>query len=187
MGRILLVLARRINRDQTTFHLQRGGKYQGFGNTPIIQHKKNNQTQAGSTTLTLENFQKDPLGTFTKGWGLFSSAVSKSMEEVQETLIKPNVEQLSQKDLSKEALRAAKQFGQKFQESSSYGLQALNSFTKGLQQQLQDPQNGSESSQYSKLFDGVDTPSHASSEQLASEKKVTPAKKDTNDDEWDDF
>lgn len=165
----------------------KGGKYQGFGNTPIIQHKKTNQTQAGSTTLTLKNFQKDPLGTFTKGWGLFSSAVSKSMEEVQETLIKPNVEQLSQKDLSEEALRAAKQFGQKFQESSSYGLQALNSFTKGLQQQLQDPQNGSESSQYSKLFDGVDTPSHASSEQLASEKKVTPAKKDTNDDEWDDF
>ncbi|QEU61093.1 Gcs1/Sps18 [Kluyveromyces lactis] len=163
-----------------------GGKYQGFGNTPIIQHKKGNQAEPGSTTLTLENFQKDPLGTFTKGWGLFSSAVSKSMEEVQESIIKPNVEQFSQKDLSEEAVRAAKQFGQKFQESSSYGLQALNSFTKGLQQQLQETQDGpATSSQYTKLFDGADatstTHTQAPTQNKTSEKKIS------GEDEWEEF
>ncbi|CDO94073.1 unnamed protein product [Kluyveromyces dobzhanskii CBS 2104] len=169
-----------------------GGKYQGFGNSPIIQHKKGESSQGNSTTLSLENFQKDPLGTFTKGWGLFSSAVSKSMEEVQESIIKPNVEQLSQKDLSEEAMRAAKQFGQKFQESSSYGLQALNSFTKNLQHQLQDPQTESDGSpsQYSKLFEGLgdNTPSNHTQTNIQSQKpNEKTVKKASEEDQWDEF
>lgn len=165
-----------------------GGKYQGFGNTPIIQHKKSNQSQPLSNTISLENFQKDPLGTFSKGWGLFSTAVSKSMEEVQENIIKPNMEQLQQNDLSEEAIRAAKQFGQKFQESSSYGLQAFSSFTKSLQQQLQDPQMNStgENSQYNKNYDEM-----GSNVTVANTTKNNgPQPKKANDkeeDEWDDF
>lgn len=102
-----------------------GGKYAGFGNTPQPQQqsKQNGGSLAG---FTLDNFQKDPLGTFTKGWGLFSSTVSKSLEEVNESVIKPGVQQLSERDLASEAKRAAAQFGQKFQETSAYGYDALN-------------------------------------------------------------
>lgn len=108
------------------------------------------------------------------------------MEEVQESIIKPNVEQFSQKDLSEEAVRAAKQFGQKFQESSSYGLQALNSFTKGLQQQLQETQDGpATSSQYTKLFDGADATSTTHTQAPAQNK--TSEKKISGEDEWEEF
>lgn len=102
-----------------------GGKYQGFGNTPV-----NNSKQANSNTMSLENLQSDPVGTLSKGWGLFSSAVQKSFEDVNENYIKPNVQQWNTGELSEETKRAAAQFGQKFQETSSYGVQAFSSFTK---------------------------------------------------------
>ncbi|CAI6525752.1 ANL_collapsed_G0006580.mRNA.1.CDS.1 [Saccharomyces cerevisiae] len=113
-----------------------GGKYQGFGSTPA---KPPQERSAGSSnTLSLENFQADPLGTLSRGWGLFSSAVTKSFEDVNETVIKPHVQQWQSGELSEETKRAAAQFGQKFQETSSYGFQAFSNFTKNFNGNAED-------------------------------------------------
>ncbi|QHS72022.1 GTPase-activating protein GCS1 [Saccharomyces paradoxus] len=113
-----------------------GGKYQGFGSTPA---NLSQERSAGSAnTLSLENFQADPLGTLSRGWGLFSSAVTKSFEDVNETVIKPHVQQWQSGELSEETKRAAAQFGQKFQETSSYGFQAFSNFTKNFNGSAED-------------------------------------------------
>lgn len=117
-----------------------GGKYQGFGNTPQPQAQ-----QGGSLAgFTLDNLQKDPLGTFSKGWSLFSSTVTKSIEEVNESVIKPGVQQLANADLGSEAKRAAAQFGQKVQQTGGF-----------LNKSLHQNQN-KDGGQYGKLFDGLD-------------------------------
>ncbi|ODV59420.1 GTPase-activating protein GCS1 [Ascoidea rubescens DSM 1968] len=87
-----------------------GGKYSGFGNTAAPK------TQSSLSTLSFDNLQKDPLGTLTKGWGLFASSVVKSVNEVNESVIKPNLHTLQEKDIANEAKRAVSQFGSKIQD-----------------------------------------------------------------------
>ena len=71
--------------DQRPDHLppSQGGKYGGFGNTPAPSNttsnnnnnnnsnNNNNNNNSSLSSFTLDNFQNDPLGTFTKGWGYF--------------------------------------------------------------------------------------------------------------------
>lgn len=163
-----------------------GGKYQGFGNTPtnVDAHTSiaNNQS---SNTISLDNLQKDPLGTFTKGWSLFSSAVTKSFGDVNESVIKPGYQQWQSGELSEETKRAAAQFGQKFQETSSYGIQAFSSFTKNLQQQYVG--DGAEGHpQYSNLSQ---TGSHDEQDPSASflPSATNEKTKKSAEDEWDEF
>jgi ADP-ribosylation factor GTPase-activating protein 1 len=160
-----------------------GGKFQGFGNTPAPA--QNNQGSSLSS-FTIDNLQRDPLGTFTKGWSLFSSSVSKSIEEVNETVIKPGVQQFSQGEFGTEAKRAAAQFGQKFQETSQLGIQ---SFTK-----LVDPQPNDAGGKYGKLFDGLEdddvTPPAfglAKPKQKTKLQGLSNKKWSKEDDNWDNF
>lgn len=159
-----------------------GGKYQGFGSTPVQPSNSNNNNNSNNNggrnnTLSLENLQADPIGTLTKGWGLFSSALSKSVNDVNESVIKPSYEQWQSGELSEETKRAAAQFGQKFQETSSYGYEALNNFTKNIQEQYYGGEGNSNANgitEQRSRNSGANTPT-----QRATEKK--------NDDEWDDF
>lgn len=166
--------------DSKPDHLppSQGGKYQGFGNTPV---NNRNATDPSTNTMSLENLQTDPLGTLTKGWGLFSSAVAKSFDDVNETYIKPNVQQWNTGELSEETKRAAAQFGQKFQETSTYGMQAFSSFTKNIQKQYI---NGDES--YSQLPASQKNHSASTSRDdlLGATKKSVPK---AGEDEWEEF
>ncbi|CUS22419.1 LAQU0S05e04940g1_1 [Lachancea quebecensis] len=159
-----------------------GGKYQGFGNTPANPQKKD--INSSMATLSLGNLQKDPLGTFSKGWNLFSSAITKSMEEVNESMIKPSVQQIQSKELSEEAKRAAAQFGQKFQETSTYGYQAFSNFTKNLQEQYQ--QAPATESQYTKLFDSISQEREDQAKDSTTGASGSKTKK-SEEDEWDEF
>ncbi|SCV05296.1 LANO_0H04368g1_1 [Lachancea nothofagi CBS 11611] len=156
-----------------------GGKYQGFGNSPVNPQQKD--LDGSMATLSLGNLQKDPLGTFSKGWSLFSSAVSKHVEDVNDSVIKPGVQQIQGKDLSEETKRAAAQFGQKFHETSNYGYQAFSNFTKNLQEQYQHgfQQEPATESQFSKLFDSVGEEHEAA---ISAQKS-----KKSEEDEWDEF
>lgn len=163
-----------------------GGKYQGFGNTPVNDSSSGDSSRGpASSTLSLDNFQKDPLGTFAKGWGLFSSAVTKSFEEVNESVIKPGYQQWQSGELSEETKRAAAQFGHKVQETSNYGMQAFSSFTKNMQHQyIGDDVDGNP--QYSHL------PQTGSQEGLLNGSVTGNAKsgkkaQKSGEDEWDDF
>lgn len=163
----------------------KGGKFQGFGNTSV---NTGNQNDA-QATLTLENLQKDPLGTFTRGWGLFSSAVTKSLDEVNQSVLKPGYQQWQTGELSEETKRAASQFGQKVQETSTYGIQAFSSFTKNLQQHYNGDldASGNEDGEYSHLTSGdseKDMTTQFGAVSLSDTKQET---KKRTDDEWDDF
>lgn len=160
-----------------------GGKYQGFGNTPVNDASSNNGK--GSNTLSLDNFQKDPLGTFAKGWGLFSSAVTKSFEEVNESVIKPGYQQWQSGELSEDTKRAAAQFGQKVQETSHYGLQAFSSFTKNMQQHYMGD-NLHEDPQYSRLSQNGSQEGLANNSEAYAAKSNEKSKKSAAD-EWDEF
>lgn len=121
----------------------KGGKYQGFGSTPVNNSNSNNSNNGGSlSNFTLEAFQSDPVGTFSKGWGLFSSTVAKSVKEVNDNVIQPGVKQLGEQDYAIQAKRAVEQFGQKVTETGT-----------ALQNQLLDANY--QGNRYGDLFEGV--------------------------------
>lgn len=102
-----------------------GGKYSGFGNTPAPA-----KNAGGSfSSFTLDNLQSDPFGTLSKGWGLFSSTVAKSVHEVNESVIKPGINQFNESEIGSETKRAMAQFGQKMQETGKYGQETFQNFT----------------------------------------------------------
>lgn len=165
-------------------HPSQGGKYGGFGNTPAPTG--NTSANGGSfSSFTLDNLQTDPLGTLSKGWGLFSSTVVKSVSEVNESLIKPGITQIQELNINNEASRAMAQFGQKMKETGKYGQETFNQFTneRGIDVK------------FTKLFDGLNVDEQ--------EEKIQPAfgfsrpnektklqglsggKKE--EDKWDDF
>lgn len=174
-----------------------GGKYGGFGNTPAPK-----PAAGGSLAgFTLDNLQADPLGTFSKGWGLFSSTVAKSVNEVTETVIKPGISQLQESDITNEAKRAMAQFGQKMQETGKYGSETFQTFTtevneRGLNKTVED--------KFGKLFNnlsinqqeekvpaafGFSKPQEKTSLGSVSggSKFGGAASKHEDDDKWDDF
>lgn len=157
-----------------------GGKYSGFGNTPA---PTDNSKEGSFSGFTLDKLQADPLGTFSKGWGLFSSTIAKSVNEVNETVIKPGLSQLQEKDLGIEAKKAMAQFGQKMQETGKYGQETFQSFTKDVNE------HG-----LNKLFGGAGNPEQVAPAfgfQRPSEKTKLQGlgnkKDDYDDDKWDDF
>lgn len=87
----------RMGRDNATRpdHLppSQGGKYGGFGNTPepdsSAQHPSFGLSSRAAPTL--DEFQRNPMGALTKGWGLFSSAVATASREINETVVKPGM------------------------------------------------------------------------------------------------
>ncbi|BEI90473.1 uncharacterized protein CcaverHIS019_0305430 [Cutaneotrichosporon cavernicola] len=70
-----------------------GGKYGGFGNTPepdaSAQHPSYGLSSRAAPTL--DEFQRNPMGALTKGWGLFSSAVVTASREINESVVKPGM------------------------------------------------------------------------------------------------
>lgn len=122
-----------------------GGRFAGFGNTPPPGGNGGQPVTASS--LSLDELQKDPLGTLTKGWGLFSRAVTKTASEVNEQYIKPTVEG----DIGQNARKAMMQFGQKMQDTGKYAQETFKQFT----DEHGAPSQRNGGSQYAKLFDGV--------------------------------
>lgn len=172
-----------------------GGKFSGFGNTPAPAGK------GSFASFSLDNLQADPLGTLTKGWGLFSSTVAKSVSEVNESVIKPGLTQIQQSDFSSETKRAMAQFGQKMQETGKYGQETFQSFTNELHS---NGFNRTVDLRFGKLFDGLSLndesapavepafgfskPHQKTSLSSASGGKDTSGgHKEKGDDKWDDF
>lgn len=63
-----------------------GGKFTGFGSDPTPQQ----QSQAGVPGI--DDFQKDPMGALTKGFGWFSTTVQKTAKTGYEGWVKPGYE-----------------------------------------------------------------------------------------------
>lgn len=103
-----------------------GGKYGGFGNTPAPV-----ASNRPGATITMDNFQADPLGTLTKGWGLFSKTVSQMSTDVNNQYIKPGMKNIQESEYTKQALLHAQQLGETVQKESKKGLDRFHEFVEG--------------------------------------------------------
>ena len=65
-----------------------GGRYAGFGSTPPVPQSSSTQQ---NESISVEDFTADPLGTLTKGWGIFSRAAVKTATMVNENYVQPSV------------------------------------------------------------------------------------------------
>ncbi|ANZ76507.1 BA75_03528T0 [Komagataella pastoris] len=154
-----------------------GGKYAGFGNTPAETTNQAKSAKKGSLAdFTTESFQSDPLGTFTKGWGLFSSTISKSVQEVTETVIKPGIQDLQESEFTNQAKRAMAQFGQKVQETNQYATERLSQLREnGVSASNSNNQN--RGGEYTRMYEDSKN---------SGRYQDKPGQKD-DDDEWDNF
>lgn len=66
-----------------------GGKYAGFGNTPMSPKSSN-----GAGLPDLSEVQKDPVAALTKGFGWFTSTVSKTAKGFNDDFIQPTAKQV---------------------------------------------------------------------------------------------
>lgn len=71
-----------------------GGRYTGFGSTPApSQHPSYGLSSASAPSLA--DIQADPLAALGKGWSFFSSAVASSARVVNDNVIQPGMEKVS--------------------------------------------------------------------------------------------
>lgn len=73
-----------------------GGRYTGFGNTPTPPTSNHpSYALSSSAAPTLTDLQQNPLGAISKGWSLFSAAVVGASKAVNENVIQPGVERVT--------------------------------------------------------------------------------------------
>ena len=76
-----------------------GGKYGGFGSAPPPPERsssqpRNNGTGGDAAMPGLDDFEKNPMGAITQGWGWFASSVTKQAKVVNEGYIKPTAQKV---------------------------------------------------------------------------------------------
>ena len=70
-----------------------GGKYAGFGSTPAPPQQQ--RSGSGSAALPgLDELQSDPIGALTKGFGWFTTTVTKTAKTVNDDFIQPTAKQV---------------------------------------------------------------------------------------------
>ncbi|KKY22703.1 putative zinc finger protein gcs1 [Phaeomoniella chlamydospora] len=79
-----------------------GGKYAGFGSAPPPTTDK-----PKAALPSADEFQQDPVAALTKGFGWFSSAVTKSAKAVNDQYIAPTAKTIGSSDLAAQARIAA--------------------------------------------------------------------------------
>ncbi|KAG6877211.1 hypothetical protein C0992_010604 [Termitomyces sp. T32_za158] len=73
-----------------------GGRYTGFGSTPTPPTSNHpSYALSSSAAPTLTDLQQNPLGAISKGWSLFSAAVAGASKAVNENVIQPGVEKVT--------------------------------------------------------------------------------------------
>ncbi|KAH7031076.1 uncharacterized protein B0I36DRAFT_323148 [Microdochium trichocladiopsis] len=119
-----------------------GGKYAGFGNTPMPAQGSG----AGAGVPNLAELQKDPVAALTKGFGWFASTVTKTAQNVNNDFIQPTAKQLSETDFAAQARIAAGNVSKAAQAGARGAQDQFNRFVEGP--------DGSRSHQPSNMDDG---------------------------------
>ncbi|KAJ4012886.1 Zn finger-containing GTPase- Activating Protein for ARF [Fusarium irregulare] len=100
-----------------------GGKYAGFGSTPGPSQSDND--------LGFGDFQKDAVATLTKGFGWFTSTVSKTAKTVNDGYIQPTAKQLAEGDFAKQAQLTASAFAKQAQAAGKNAQDGFTRFVEG--------------------------------------------------------
>ncbi|KAL4729327.1 ADP-ribosylation factor GTPase-activating protein gcs1 [Fusarium chlamydosporum] len=104
-----------------------GGKYAGFGSTPAPSQSDND--------LGFGDFQKDAVATLTKGFGWFTSTVSKTAKTVNDGYIQPTAKQLAEGDFAKQAQLTASAFAKQAQAAGKNAQEGFSRFVEGPEHQ----------------------------------------------------
>ncbi|CAL3967861.1 hypothetical protein PZA11_007046 [Diplocarpon coronariae] len=102
-----------------------GGKYAGFGSTPI------ERPSSEAKLPGLEDLQKDPVAALTKGFGWFTTTVGKTAKTVNEGYIQPTALKVSESDLAASARLAALNLTKNAQTGAKSAAEGFNRFVEG--------------------------------------------------------
>lgn len=103
-----------------------GGKYGGFGNTPMPA-----KNGSGGALPDLADVQKDPVAALTKGFGWFTTTVSKTAKGFNDEFIQPTAKQISESDFAAQARMAAGNVGKAAQAGAMTAQERFNRFVEG--------------------------------------------------------
>ncbi|EXF76274.1 hypothetical protein CFIO01_05356 [Colletotrichum fioriniae PJ7] len=101
-----------------------GGKYAGFGSSPMPEKKEGG-------IPTVDDLQRDPVAALTKGFGWFTTTVSKTAKTVNDGYIQPTAKQLAESDFAKQAQMAAANAGRVAQQGARNAHDGFNRFVEG--------------------------------------------------------
>ncbi|KAJ5795027.1 hypothetical protein N7457_001626 [Penicillium paradoxum] len=117
-----------------------GGKFTGFGGgmpAPAAGDRRSSPFGGfggwggGGGGQPFEDLQKDPMGTISKGFGWFTSAVGKSAKQVNDSYLQPTAKQLAESDFAAQARVHASVFGQNLQTGVRGAADQFNKFVEG--------------------------------------------------------
>ncbi|KAJ5099844.1 hypothetical protein N7532_006845 [Penicillium argentinense] len=79
----------------------------------------------------LDDFQKDPMGSLSKGFGWFASTVGRGAKTVNDSYLQPTAKQLAESDFAAQARMQAANWGQNFQTGARSAADQFNRFVEG--------------------------------------------------------
>ncbi|KAK3991332.1 hypothetical protein QBC44DRAFT_341155 [Cladorrhinum sp. PSN332] len=108
-----------------------GGKYQGFGSSGSSTPAPRNQQGGGAALPGLDDLQKDPVAALSKGFGWFTSTVTKTAKTVNEGFIQPTAKQIADSDFAAQARNAAATAAKTAQAGAKNASEGLTRFVEG--------------------------------------------------------
>ncbi|KAK4157275.1 hypothetical protein C8A00DRAFT_40370 [Chaetomidium leptoderma] len=105
-----------------------GGKYGGFGSSGSGPPRPQRDGQA---LPGLDDLQKDPMAAISKGFGWFTSTVTKTAKNVNDGFIQPTAKQLSESDFAAQARNAAAQAARSAQSGAKTAQEGFSRFVEG--------------------------------------------------------
>ncbi|KAI9825101.1 MAG: Zn finger-containing GTPase- Activating Protein for ARF [Thelocarpon impressellum] len=106
-----------------------GGKYAGFGSTPMPEPEVGGGR--GGALPGLDDLQKNPIAAVSQGFGWFAAAVGKSAKTVNNGFIQPTAQKLAEADLAAAARTHAATLGQNLQAGTKGAADTFNRFVEG--------------------------------------------------------
>ncbi|KAJ5573598.1 uncharacterized protein N7459_008025 [Penicillium hispanicum] len=79
----------------------------------------------------IDDFQKDPMGSLSKGFGWFASTVGKGAKTVNDSYLQPTAKQLSESEFAAQARVQAANWGQNLQAGARGAADSFNRFVEG--------------------------------------------------------
>ncbi|KAK4165218.1 hypothetical protein QBC43DRAFT_343926 [Cladorrhinum sp. PSN259] len=109
-----------------------GGKYQGFGSSAGSSTPAPRNQGGGDAALPgLDDLQKDPVAALSKGFGWFTSTVTKTAKTVNEGFIQPTAKQIAESDFAAQARTAAATAAKTAQAGAKTASEGLTRFVEG--------------------------------------------------------
>ncbi|KAM7190031.1 putative zinc finger protein gcs1 protein [Rhypophila sp. PSN 637] len=105
-----------------------GGKYAGFGNTPM---PASSSGSSSSALPGLDELQKDPVAALTKSFGWFTTTVTKTAKTVNNDFIQPTAKQIAESDFAAQAKIAAATAAKTAQSGARSASEGLSRFVEG--------------------------------------------------------